>query len=397
MGSQADWDPRAEDVTRDQIRAYDDLRDRCPVAHSELLGWSLLTHRDAQSALSDPAAFSSRVSSHVAVPNGMDPPEHTAFRAVVDRCFTPDLVAAFEPTLRTLATELLAGAGAEIEVMAQIAQPYAAHAQCAYLGWSAEVATSLQQWAAESARATRSRDRAELDRIAHRFDRIIVEQLQRAREPGAEHTVTSRLLGQTVAGRPLTDDEMVSILRNWTAGELGTIAAAVGIVIEFLARHPEVQELVRAEPGVRQRAMDEILRLEAPLIANRRRTTRTVDLPSRTVPAQVPVTIIWPAVQRDPHVFAAATEFRLDRDPADNLLYGRGLHFCPGEGLSRLELGVLLDEFLAAVPQFAAAGAPLRATYPSGGFTQVRVAPLGGPAPDVATEPESDLDVNRAR
>lgn len=386
-----DWDPRDESVLRDQVAACDELRERCPVAHSRFLGWSVLRHADALTVLGDHETFSSQVSKHVAVPNGMDPPEHTAYRAVVDRCFTPELVGSFETKLRAIAAAVVAdaldgaedvdGAG-EVEVMSAIAEPFAARAQCAYLGWPTEVAAALQEWSADSARATLARDRAELSRVAERFDRIIVGVLdrQRAADPAGGAggaTLTGRLLAERVDGAPLTDSMLVSMLRNWTAGELGTIAAAVGIIAEFLARQPDVQRLLRTDPGLRGAATDEILRLEAPLIANRRRTTRQVSIGGRTIPADEPVTILWPAVQRDPTAHADATGFRLDRDPAGNLLYGRGPHACPGEGLARLELGLLLDELFRALPGFALAPdrAPIRAVYPSGGFTEVRIVP----------------------
>lgn len=187
----------------------------------------------------------------------------------------------------------------------------------------------------------------------------------------------SRLLTARVNGDLLTDEQLVSMLRNWTVGELGTIAAAVGIIVEFLARRPDVQQLVRDNPQIRQAAMDEMLRLEPPLISNRRRTAKPVVVRGRTIPADQPVTILWPAAQRDPHTFEDPTEFRLDRSPADNLLYGRGPHYCPGEGLSRLELGVLLDAFLEAVPQFSQVGVPVRAQHPAGGFTQIRISTAG--------------------
>ena len=369
-----DWDPR--EVGGDQVRAYDELRARCPVAHSRAQGWSLLRHADVLAALADPATFSSRVSGHVAVPNGMDGAEHAAFRAVVDRCFTPQRVAGFAPELRRIAESLvsgLAGAGQPGEVMAALGEPYAALAQCAYLGWSTEVADALRGWSADSERATRARDRAELDRVAARFDEIIVAELDRARAVSTPRTLTHELLDEQVDGRPLTDGEVVSIVRNWTAGELGTIAAAVGIVVEFLARRPDVQDLLRAQAGLRQAAMDEMLRIEAPLIGNRRRTTRPVQVGGRTIPADAPVTLLWPAVQRDPEAFDDPTAFRLDRDPAQNLLYGRGPHYCPGEGLSRLELGIMLDALLAALPTFRLAGEPVRASAPAGGFAQVRI------------------------
>ena len=369
-----DWDPR--EVGDDQVRAYDELRQRCPVAHSQVQGWSLLRHADALAALTDPGTFSSRVSAHVAVPNGMDADEHAAFRAVIDRCFAPQRVADFAPVLSRIAEGLvadLAGAGQPAEVMAALGEPYAALSQCAYLGWPPEVAEALREWAADSERATRARDRAGLDRVAARFDGIIVAQLDRARAPGTARTLTHDLLDDQVDGRPLSDGELVSIVRNWTAGELGTISAAVGIIVEFLARRRDVQDLLRAQPGLRQAAMDEMLRLEAPLISNRRRSTGAVLVGGRTIPADAPVTILWPAVQRDPDAFDDPTVFRLDRDPGDNLLYGRGPHYCPGEGLSRLELGIMLDALLAALPSFRMSGEPVRASAPAGGFAEVRI------------------------
>lgn len=373
-----DWDPRAGEVLADQVAAYDALRDRCPVAHSQRLGWSLLRHADALAALQDPEAFSSRVSVHVAVPNGMDGAQHAAYRAVVDPCFTPERVEAFAPELRRIAEELVTAIAAEarpVEVMGSLGEPYAARSLCAYLGWPTSVAEALRRWAADSEAATRTRDRARLDRVAADFDTLIVAEVDAARTGGRDrtHSLTGDLLDEQVEGRPLTDAELVSILRNWTAGELGTISAAVGIVVEFLARRPDVQALLRAQPGLRQVAMDEMLRLEPPLIANRRRTTREVVMSGRLLPADAPVSILWPAVQRDPRTFPAATTFRLDRDPGDNLLYGRGPHYCPGEGLSRLQLGVVLDVLLQQVPPFHPAGVPVRAQYPAGGFTQVRI------------------------
>ena len=373
-----DWDPRDPSVLADQVAAYDRVRERSPLAYSGYLGWSVLRHEDALTVLGDHETFRSRVSTHVAIPNGMDPPEHTAYRAVVDRSFAPDRVRAFEPQLRTIAAEVVASALAatgEIEVMSSIAERYAARAQCAYLGWPLKVADALCAWSSDSARATLTGDRAELARVADRFDAIIVGMLdrQRAAAPGGPATLTARLLEERVGDATLSDATLVSMLRNWTAGELGTIAAAVGIITAFLAPRPDLQRQLRTVPALRQPTMDEILRLEAPLVANRRRTTCPVTLQGRTVPADAPVTIIWPAVQRDPLAVPDPTEFRPDRDPRDNLLYGRGPHACPGEGLSRLELGLLLDELLRALPRFSLAPGrePVRAAYPAGGFNEV--------------------------
>jgi cytochrome P450 len=217
--------------------------------------------------------------------------------------------------------------------------------------------------------------------VAAEFDGIIGAELARAASPGAgghgvapaPPTMTQRLVRERVHDRHLSSADLVSMMRNWTAGELGTIAAAVGIIVEFLARRPDVSELLRRQPRLRQRAIDEMLRLDAPLIRNRRRTTASVAVGDRTIPGDAKVTIVWAAAQRDPDAFTDATEFRLDRDPSGNLLYGRGPHACPGEGLARVELGAFLDEWLDRVPAYEVRER-VRARYPSGGFSRLLVA-----------------------
>lgn len=88
---------------------------------------------------------------------------------------------------------------------------------------------------------------------------------------------------------------------------------------------------------------DELLGLHAPLLVNRRVTTRPVELSGRPLDAGERVTVIWVSAHRDEVVLGGPDELRLDRDPADSLLYGRGIHVYPGAPLARLELRVLVD------------------------------------------------------
>ncbi|MCG3024083.1 cytochrome P450, partial [Escherichia coli] len=90
---------------------------------------------------------------------------------------------------------------------------------------------------------------------------------------------------------------------NWTVGELGTIAASVGILANFLATHPEIQTRLREDPSLIGAANDEILRAHAPLIANRRVATRDVEVNGRLIPAGERVTVVWASANRDESVF----------------------------------------------------------------------------------------------
>ncbi len=374
-----DWDPRSPEVQSDQIRSYDAMRSGCAVAHGAQGNWTVFGHEDTVRILEDPDAFSNVVSAHVAIPNGMDPPEHTAFRALVDRYFTPARVTAFEPACRSIVDHLVGDLSLPggLEVMGGLAEPFANAVACAFMGWPETLHRPLREWTRNSHRATLAMDRDLLSHVALEFDGHIREQLalRRAMGPAAPDDVTTALLREAIDGQALADEQIVSIVRNWTVGELGTIAASVGIIVDFLARHPEVGGRLRADPSRIDAATDEILRIHAPLISNRRRTNRPVTIGGRQIPAGERVIVLWASANRDERVFGDPDEFRVDRDPADNLLYGRGIHVCPGAPLARLELRVLVQGLLERVESITApaGGRRERAHYPGGGFSALDV------------------------
>lgn len=370
-----DWDPRSDDVTRDQAAAYDDMRHRCPVAHSDSLNLPLFRHDDVMRVLNDPETFSNAVSSYLSAPNGMDPPEHTQYRRIIEPYFSPQRMAVFEPVCREIATSLVNGLarGGEVEFNGQFAQDFAMNIQCAFLGWPEELRTPLLHWIRRNHEATLTGDRLALDRVALEFDTYIKGLLERRRESGADapDDITTSLLRNRIGDRLLNDDEIVSVLRNWTVGELGTIAACVGILAHYLAEHPDVQRQLREQPSLLSTAIDEILRIRAPLIANRRISTKPVEIGGCKVPAGQRITLIWASANRDETVFGDPDEFRLDRDPASNLLYGSGIHACPGAPLARVELRIGMEELLARTTWIALVpgSLPTKAVYPGAGFS----------------------------
>ncbi len=371
-----DWDPRAAEVQRDPQAATDTLRAQCPVAHSHLLHWSLFRHADVLRVLHDPATFSSVVSQHVAVPNGMDPPQHTAYRRAIEPYFSPERVAAFEPQCRAIARSLVQALppGAEVESMAQLALPFAVQVQCAFLGWTEDDYAALATWTHANHAATLAQERSLLADLAIQFQSIVAGQLARRRAPGAQlHDITASLMREEVNGVPLTDAEIASILRNWTVGEIGSIAASVGILCDWLAHHAPVQAQLRAQPQAIPDAIEEILRLRGPLATNRRVATCPVDLGGRHLPAGARVTLHWTAANRDPQAFDDALEYRPQRSQEANLLWGAGIHVCPGAPLARMELRVVLEELLAigAALEPVPGQAPEPAAHPASGWTRV--------------------------
>jgi cytochrome P450 len=371
------WDPRSQAVLEDQIAAYDDMRRRCPVAYSRYLHWSVFRHADVMRVLEYHETFSNAVSRHLSVPNGMDPPEHTRYRKIIEAYFGPERMQAFEPVCRDIAVGLadrLPTAG-EVELIGGFAQDFALRIQCAFMGWPTDLHEPLRQWTHRNHQATLAGDHSATAAVALEFDGYIREQLDVRRKagPAAHDEVTTSLLNERLGDCMLSDEEIISIIRNWTVGELGTIASSVGILAHYLAGNPDVQRQLREQPSLLPAAIDEILRLHAPLIANRRIVTKDVELGGHRLEAGDRITVIWASANRDEGVFGNPDEFRLDRDPSQNLLYGAGIHVCPGAPLARLELRIVMEELLARTLgiDLVPGNPPMRARYPASGFSML--------------------------
>lgn len=350
-------------------------------------------HADVVAAAQDPGLFSSAASAHLQVPNGLDGAAHARARRLLDPFFAPDELAWLGPVLDDLAVGLVDDvAGGPFDAV-ELGARYAVRAQSAWLGWPADLEPELLDWVAENRAATRSGDRAWTGRVAARFDRI-VRGLLDARRAGAtggsasagpEHDpatetespdVTARLLAQRDDDRPAwTDEELVSILRNWTGGDLSSLALCAGVVVHWLAEHPEHQHHLRDAPDpALDAAVDEILRLDDPFVSNRRVATRATVVAGCPVAAGEQVVLDWREANRDPDAFDDPGAYDPVSHADRNLVYGTGPHVCPGRPLATLELRVLARHLLRAGTVVHVGARPAeRETAPVAGFRTVPV------------------------
>lgn len=375
---QPDWEPPSNGDEGDPLAVYDDMRRRCPVAYSSSLGWSVFRHADVVRILNDHETFGNMVSERRSVPNGMDPPEHTAYRRVIEPFFQPAWMQRFEPVCRALAAEALARiAGApSFDVMAEFAVPFAVRCQCAFLGWPDALVEPLRDWTRRHHDATAAEDRATLSAMALELHALVSELLATRRASSVDvDDVTSQLMRARVNESVLTDAELTSIFRNWTVGEVGSLAAGIGIVTHELAVNASQHETLRMRPELLPTAIDEVLRITGPLVLNRRVVTRDTDIGGRHIAAGQRLSLFWVAANRDPLAFDTPEEIRLDRDQNGNLLYGAGIHVCPGAPLARLELRVAMEALLGSCQRIELPeGQPARrAQYPANGWTSLPV------------------------
>ncbi len=370
-----DWNPLDPAVLENQRRAYDAMRERCPVAYSEFMGWSLFRHGDVVAVLDDVEAYSN-ASRFLAIPNGMDPPLHDSHRAALDPLFDRDRMTRLEPRVREIAIELTESmrAGGEAEFVAAFAMPFAFRTLCALLGWPERQWESLGGWAHDNQVAAVTRTPGVGKALASLFSEHVTANLALHRAaPDDTDDATRRLLDTEVDGVRLDDDQIVAVLRNWAAGH-GTVVAGLGILVLHLARLPEFQERLRRDFSLIPAAIEEILRSDGPLVANPRTTTREVEIGGRTIPKGEKLTLMWIAANRDPRAFEYPDTLRIERSLEAGMVWGRGIHVCQGVPLARLEMRVALEELLARTDRFElTAVAPQRAIYPINGLASLSV------------------------
>ncbi|AZA10752.1 cytochrome P450 [Corynebacterium gerontici] len=339
------------------------------------------SNQAVRSIVNDPATFSSAVSRHLQIPNGLDGEEHARFRTLIDAYLAPEVVAPLESRFQKVAADVLEALppSEAIDAVMEIGAPFAVKAMIAWLGWPVSMAPQLVQWVKDNQKATRSQDPKQTAEIARRYD----EMIRAVITPLMEHpdqTVTSQLVHDRSAGRELEPPEIVSILRNWTAGDLGSMAACIAVVLEGLSDQPHLQE--HLAKGASQREWDaiinEFLRIDDPFVSNRRVATRDVEVAGVRIRKGQQLRVHWTAANRDPQAFEV-DEFRPEEHASNNVVWGEGPHACPGRALSLLEIRVCVQELLSRYRVRRTHGRDERERYPVGGWRrlEVELLPLG--------------------
>ena len=198
----------------------------------------LLRHDVVRRSALDDVTFSSAVSRFLQVPNGLDGDEHTAFREALDPFLSEEALAPHLVDFERIARELMTSLprGSSVEAVRDIGATFAVRAQSAWLGWEPELEGRLLAWIGENHAATRSGELERTALVAEHFDDLIRSQLASRRPVSTRpNDITGSLLLVEVHGRRLSDHEIVSVLRNWTGGDLGSIALCVGVLVHRLA------------------------------------------------------------------------------------------------------------------------------------------------------------------
>jgi cytochrome P450 len=319
-------------------------------------------HEDVMWALRNPDAFSSNMDAidignvRPLIPLQIDPPEHVKFRRLLDPLFAPREVAKLEDTVRSLVGELLdavVGAGG-CEFNAAVAIPLPCTVFLELMGLPLEDLDLFLRFkdgiirpeaATLEERGVKARTTGQ--EIYRYFERVVDE-----RRDAPRTDLLSGFLAADVDGERLTTEDILDISYLFLLAGLDTVTASLGCAVSYLARHPDRQQALRADPTLVPAAVEELLRWETPVPGVPRITTRDVEVAGVTIPAGRTVTCLLASANTDATEFPDPEAVDFDRPANRHLAFGGGVHRCLGSHLARLEMRVALEELHRRVPPY---------------------------------------------
>lgn len=361
-------DPYAYEFHEDPYPLYARLRAEAPAYRNEALGfWALSRHADVLAAFKDWETFSSRhgvsldldaFHAHAEATMSflaMDPPRHDRLRALVSRGFTPRRVQALEPRIRALAVAYLDAVREDgaCDFIRDVAGKLPMDVISELLGVPPADRAQLRTWAdlvvhrEEGVRSLPPAAAESALRMLHYFTEMLAERRRRRRDD-----LTGALLEAEIDGDRLSDREIVGFLFLMVVAGNETTTKLLGNALYWLWRNPEQRALVRRDPSLVPRWVEETLRYDNSTQALARILNRDVELHGEKLRAGERVVLLIGSANRDERAFPEPDRFDLLRDTRASLSFGQGTHFCLGASLARLEGVVALEELWRRMPDY---------------------------------------------
>jgi cytochrome P450 len=305
-------------------------------------------------------------------PGEADPPQHGPYRALLQPFFSQKAVHVLEDNMRTLTgrliDELIGRGGCEFQ--ADVSRRMPIYIFLTMMELPLEHAAALlpaADW------LTRDSDPESFLRAMHTMMGYLQERIaERRAAPGNDFI--GRLLTAEVDARRLSEMEVLSLTANVMFGGLDTVVSSMGFFMNFLARHPAHRQQLLHEPGLISDAVEELLRRHG--ISNFGRMVAR-DFEFQGLPLRAGDLVLLPAAlyNLDERKFTEPMTVDFRRPIKHHMAFGTGIHRCLGAQLARLELRVLLQEWLPRIPDFWIAD-PAAVVVKSGRINGVRSLPL---------------------
>ncbi|WP_283134573.1 cytochrome P450 [Rhizohabitans arisaemae] len=341
-----------------------------PVCFNTVTGmWNVYGYAEALRVIGEPRTFSSNTGRVIPERDEfsegnlvqMDPPLHGKLRRLVSHAFTPKVVADLEPRIDAVARELLDAVGNQgrMELIGDLAYPLPVIVIAELLGvpaddrfmfkaWVDKLFSSSEQFSLTNRTEEQERRFEEITGEVRKLTAYLGEHAaERRRRPRAD--LLTRLVEAEVDGVRLTEAEVVNFANLLLIAGHITTTLLLGNTVLCLDAHPEQRARVRADRSLVPGAIEESLRMLSPFAVLARVNEEEVELGGARVPPEQLLMVWLSAANRDPAWFPDPDVFDPARDPNPHLAFGRGIHFCLGAPLARLEgriaLNILLDRY----------------------------------------------------
>ena len=387
----SDFDHTDPAWSADPYPIWDDLRQRCPVAHTERYGgaWLPVTYDLIREVAYDTEHFTSRtvvVSDRRPGPDALpapigisppitsDPPFHKLARRMLLPAFGRRSVAALEPFTRQLCRALLDQTTGNVafDAAAEYAQHIPVRVIVRFLGFPQEDADLFRDFIhliLEEVDLPAEEREERFAAVDAYMDAQIEDHLARPRDD-----LTSFLLAAEIDGHKLPVEHVRGTMSLLMIAGIDTTWSAIGASLWHLAQHPEDRRRLATEPELMGTALEELLRAYAPVTMARLVAT-DFDFHGHPFKEGDWLLLPFPAANRDPAAFDQPDLVQLDRAQNRHAAFGLGRHRCLGSNLARMELRVALQEWLARYPDFELSD-PAAVTWSAGQVRGPRRLPL---------------------
>jgi cytochrome P450 len=377
------------DWAADPYPIQDDLRQRCPVAHTERFGgaWLPTRYDDVAAIAYDTERFSSRaiIVSNFRPPRELapvggsppissDPPFHHDARKLLLPAFTKTAVSRQEPGTRRFCHSLIdAFAGQDV---VDAARNYAQHIPVRViadmLGFPPEDGPQFRKFVEDLLEGVNLPPDERIERVSRMFDYLLAQVHDHLDHPRED--LTSYLINAELYGRKLDPSHVVGTMALLLIAGIDTTWSAIGASLWHLAKTPGDRRRLAAEPGLLPTAIEEFLRAFAP-VTMARLVRDDVHWRDVDMKADDWILLSFPAANRDPAQFDRAGDVVIDREVNRHAAFGLGIHRCLGSHLARMELRVALRVWLERIGEFTLAD-PSAVTWSAGQIRGPRTLPL---------------------
>jgi cytochrome P450 len=340
---------------------YQAMRENSPVFYDqERSNWNIFRFEDVQRVLSDYEVFSSQFTGAGGPDSGepfsasmvaTDPPKHRQLRSLVTQAFTPKAVQAMQPRIREIVKEYLDGVSGkgQMDVIGDLGYPLPVIVIAEMLGIPSQDRQKFKEWSdiiVSLADLGGNVDEGIMvnPTILEMSGYFLNMIEQRRKEPG--HDLISGLVQANIDGQTLTQIELIGFCALLLVAGNETTTNLIGNAILTFAEQPRLWQRLREEPERLPQAIEEVLRYRSPVQSMFRVTKKEVTLAGTDIPAGAPLVAWIGSANRDEAEFPEADRFDLERSPNKHLAFGKGIHYCLGAPLARMEAEIALGEML---------------------------------------------------